>query len=433
MELDKNLIHKRLSDKNFIINKLELINIVNNTFYFTHNNINNYDFNDNSHKHNINSHKNNMNPLIWEFGHFLFFWEYLVIRNLDFKNNYIPKLKKEYYDSFLLSKDNRYYYMDKLLKKDELIIIMKNIQDLILKVIKSNLNSINMYLIMLGCSHQHMHNESFIYTINQLDIDFIKNNYDYNEMVYDKIEMIDIKGGKYIQGVNSNDNSYFHFDNESPSFEVNIDDFSTSKYPITNSQFIKFIEDGGYYNKNLFSPEGYRYIFLNKISQNKLMPANWEYKDGQYYEKVFGKLIKLRDNHPVCVTWYEANAFCKLYNYRMLKEKEWEYMAESNEHSNCNYNSPHSILKEENENMGVYGLYGNYWEWCEEPIYPYDGYIIDPVYREMSYPFFGFKKICKGGAWCVPKFLATRTYRNAQLPDCYYQFITFRVCKNIKI
>ena len=101
------------------------------------------------------------------------------------------------------------------------------------------------------------------------------------------------------------------------------------------------------------------------------MPYNWEYIDGCYYEKVFGELIKLRYNHPVCVTWYEANTFCKLYNYRMLKEKEWEYMAESNENSNCDYNYPQSILKEKNE-IWEFMDYGNYWEWCEDNIYPYD-------------------------------------------------------------
>ena len=41
----------------------------------------------------------------------------------------------------------------------------------------------------------------------------------------------------------------------------------------------------------------------------------------------------------------------------------------------------------------------------------YDGFIIDPVYREMSYPFFGYKRICRGGAWCVPDYLVTKSYR----------------------
>ena len=78
-----------------------------------------------------------------------------------------------------------------------------------------------------------------------------------------------------------------------------------------------------------------------------------------------------------------------------------------------------SVLNDKNENtLGVVGLYGNVWEWCLEPIYPYDGFIIDPVYREMSYPFFGYKRICRGGAWCVPDYLVTKSYRNAQPMDC---------------
>ena len=140
--------------------------------------------------------------------------------------------------------------------------------------------------------------------------------------------------------------------------------------------------------------------------------------------------IKLRYNHPVNVTWYEAKAYCNFYGLKMITESEWEYLADNNINSICDYTESKSVNEEKNVNrFGVYGLYGNYWEWCENSIYPYDGFVIDPVYREMSYPFFGYKKICRGGAWCVPKFLATRTYRNAQLPECYYQFITFRVKK----
>ena len=47
----------------------------------------------------------------------------------------------------------------------------------------------------------------------------------------------------------------------------------------------------------------------------------------------------------------------------------------------------------------------------------------------MSYPFFGFKKICKGGG-VVPDFLIHPRYRNAQYPDCRIQFIGFRLVKD---
>ena len=101
--------------------------------------------------------------------------------------------------------------------------------------------------------------------------------------------------------------------------------------------------------KELFSPEGYRYIESNNV----MMPASWVYKDGEFYEKLFGRLIELRYNHPVSVTWYEANAFCKFYGYRMLKEKEWEYMAINNKYSNCDYNYP-SVLQEK---MRIWSLW----------------------------------------------------------------------------
>ena len=79
---------------------------------------------------------------------------------------------------------------------------------------------------------------------------------------------------------------------------------------------------------------------------------------------------------------------------------------------------------------GVIQLIGNVWEWCQEPIYPYDGYKIDPIYREFSYPFFGFKKILKGGSWTVPDILINPKYRNAQMPDMRMQFTGIRVVKN---
>lgn len=422
MELNKDEIYKRINLRNFSIKKDDLIEKIKNTFLITRKLTLNYDF-----KKLEDSEKHNMNPMLWEFGHFLSFWENLIIKNLIGTSNKLKNYKyifnSEYYDSFKLSKKNRYHYYDDLINIRELKEKMYHLENLIIEHINLNFNKVNSYLIYLGLLHQHMHNESFIFSLNQIDFNSINftNNYDYNEII-ENIKFINIKGGEYNQGSDYN-SEYFYFDNEFPMFKVIIEDFTVSENPITNYQFIKFIENDGYNKKELFSPEAWKFI----KDHNLTMPYNFIYEDGKYYEKVFGKKIKLRYNHPVCVTWYEANAFCKMFNYKLIKESEWEYLADNN-NGIFDYELPVSITKDKNINrFGVKGLFGNYWEWCEESIYPYDGFIIDPVYREMSYPFFGFKKICRGGAWCVPNFLATRTYRNAQLPDCYYQFITFRI------
>ena len=84
-----------------------------------------------------------------------------------------------------------------------------------------------------------------------------------------------------------------------------------------------------------------------------------------------------------------------------------------------------------NTNNGVRQMIGNVWEWCSDSIYPYDGYKIDPIYREFSYPFFGFKKVLRGAAYTVPNYLINTKYRNAQLPDMRFQFTGVRIVKDL--
>ena len=146
------------------------------------------------------------------------------------------------------------------------------------------------------------------------------------------------------------------------------------------------------------------------------------------------------------ISYYEAEAFCKMFNYRLLYEKEWEYLSTNGgetlypwgnkmDINKCNLDYSNIVLEVDNQNKknvnkwGIEGLIGNVWEWCEDSIYPYDGFKIDPIYKEMSFPYFGFKKICRGGCFNVPNYLIHSKYRNAQYPDCRIQYIGFRVVK----
>ena len=245
------------------------------------------------------------------------------------------------------------------------------------------------------------------------------------------ISFIKITGGNFIQGSKKSFN-YLSFDNERPAFRNRIKDFLISKYPITEAQYSKFIIAGGYREESYWEPEAWCWLKKNNIT----LPLYWD-------------KINL-SNYPMCnLSWYEAKAFCNWAGFRLPTESEWEYVATNNgktlypwgnemkpEYCNLNYTINMALeinderLHFEKTNSGVKQLIGNVWEWCEEPIYPYDGFNIDPVYREMSYPFFGFKKICRGGCFAVPDYLIHSKYRNAQMPDCRIQFIGFRVCKN---
>jgi len=108
-------------------------------------------------------------------------------------------------------------------------------------------------------------------------------------------------------------------------------DFSMSSFPITNSQFGRFIVEGGYAERSFWTANGWKW--KGKIAQ----PAYW--KDGRFNGP----------NQPVVgVSWYEAVAYCNWLSfkngltpaydgtgraniqasgYRLPIETEWEYAA----------------------------------------------------------------------------------------------------------
>lgn len=376
-----------------------------------------------------------LNPLLWEFGHILFFWEKMTIQNLGGTSN---TAKGEFYDSFRVNRDMRFGIKEKLLNLDKINLGLGNVINFIKNYIsKYKLNNISMYLIRLSQLHQEMHNESFIFTHQLLEKKLFKipEIKIYEPHLY-TIEMIDVMPGTFKQGVSIYSSEFF-FDNEAPSFIQSISSFKVSKYCITNYQYLQFVEDGGYEKEEYWLPEGWNWLQSKKL----LNPIYWFKIKNMWFEKIWNTSIPLRKNNPVIhISWYEAKAFCNWKNVRLLKESEWEYISKLNNtneellNAHLNYgedyniNSTISVQDDKSKNLlGIVGLYGNCWEWCEEPIYPYDGFVIDPIYREMSYPFFGYKRICRGGSWAVPDFLINSHYRNAQPPDCIHQFIGFRV------
>ena len=396
-------------------------------------------------KNNLEIVKEETNPILWQCGHIIYFYKKHCRHYFDinFENESFLNNAFDFYDSFITKLEFR-YDKNKLLNFDILLDDYKNLYNIIYKKIESgDITHKHKYVLMLSILHNEMHIEALIFTC--LNMNYNLPNFlsirltnlslrDYSKKIINDIEFVDIKSRSFIQG--SRSNSYFlSFDNERPVFRKYVDSFQMSKYPITERQYLQFVLEGGYNKEQYWTKESWDWKLKNEIN----CPLYWK----------LNNLDKRYTNYPVMnVSWYEAQAYCKWAGYRLPKECEWEYVAtncgktvfpwgDKMESKNCNLNYTingplevtDSRLSFEKNNFGVKQLIGNIWEWCEEPIYPYDGFSIDPVYREMSYPFFGFKKICRGGCFAVPDYLIHSRYRNAQMPDCRIQFIGFRVCK----
>tara|TARA_B100000575_G_scaffold278293_1_gene265453 strand:- start:837 stop:2261 length:1425 start_codon:yes stop_codon:yes gene_type:complete len=467
--LNKEEINIRIQNKKINFTKDKLTTILKKTFNNSIKIIKFINFRDDKNTNsNIicnNKHEKHVNPLLWQFGHVIFFYINLILKNLhDFSYSTYNKFNKyiDFYDSHKTPLINR--NGDLLIEYDECFeLYIKLMNDLEDYINLKKITNIETYLIMLGLLHNEMHNEAFIFTnlyqsnlinikLTHLDIykyeiskdeiskDEISKD-DYNNHLIKNIEFIDYNGGTFIQGHNYN-TEYLVFDNESPQFEKKIDNFKISKYPITEYQYLLFIKSNGYINNKYWSRNGYLWKERNNIS----LPLYWVNVNNNHFKKINNTLYSVNTNLPITnISYYEAEAYCNWKGVRLPNESEFEFIStnegktkfpwgnQSIDDHKCNLNYNKYIVEvnkyEDGDNYKkVSQLLGNVWEWCQEPIYPYDGFEIDPVYREMSYPFFGYKKICRGGCFAVPDYLIHTKYRNAQYPDCRIQFIGFRVC-----
>lgn len=438
--LTKEEIINIINKKNFFIEREKLVVYLNLTRLNFLKYSKNVDNNFGNEKH--------INPLLWQVGHVVFFYiNYLkedipILKDVYFIDNITQYL--EFYDSYLTPLENR--NGDLLLNYEILIRFYNKIIGSLIDFcsnLKLTYTKYESYLIMLCILHNEMHNEAFIFTklsiTNIIDFDITS----CREALLKNIEFIKYPEGVFIQGFIENENSkkILSFDNENPCFKKKIKEFSVSKYPITENMFLEFIKNDGYKNNEYWC----RNSLLWRDKNNIKLPLYWKYENNSYFKILNNTKYSVETNLPITnISYFEAKAYCRWKNVRLPTESEYEYIStnmgrtlfpwgDSNKDTNVNYKnyilSVKNSLNIPNFN-GVMGLIGNVSQWCEESIYPYNGFHIDPIYREMTYPFFGFKKICKGGSFATSNFLIHPKYRNAQYPDCRIQFIGFRVCKN---
>jgi iron(II)-dependent oxidoreductase len=171
----------------------------------------------------------------------------------------------------------------------------------------------------------------------------------------------------------------FVFDNEKWAHEMTIAPFRIARSPVSNAQFLAFVEAGG------------------------AAPRYWKKQSGSWLERRFDRWLPLAPEEPVRhVSWHEAQAWCAWAKRRLPTEAEWECASSRLE-------------------------YGQIWEWTSSTFAPYPGFDIDP-YKEYSEPWFGTHKVLRGGSFATPRRLMRPTFRNFYTPERADIFAGFRTC-----
>ena len=219
----------------------------------------------------------------------------------------------------------------------------------------------------------------------------------------------------------------FAFDNETPRHIELIHPFSLADRPVTNGEFLEFIEDGGYRKPELWLSSGWQW----RMRQNAEAPLYWEKEGDQYSFFTLWGMKPLDLSEPVShISYYEADAFARWSGCNLPTEAQREYAVDSSG-SGLQQNSLekgcYKPFIDANNNGPVRGL-GNLWEWTVSSYLPYPGYRPLPgSLGEYNGKFMSGQMVLRGASYATPLGHTRPSYRNFYPPDSRWQFSGIRL------
>ena len=293
--------------------------------------------------------------------------------------------------------------------------------------------------------HEHQHNETMLQTLQLAEAGVYQPPDPPGTDVADPREgpeMIRIPGGAFGMG---DPGHGFAYDNERPHHERVLGAFEVDRTPVTNGQFGRFVADGGYRRRDLWSAAGWVWREEERVER----PLYWT-PDGR--ERRFDRLVVRDPQRPVMhVAWHEANAYARWAGKRLPTEAEWEkaaaWDAEAGRARRYPWGEEQPTPDRANLDQlafgpapvgalegatpdGVVGMLGDCWEWTASPFTGYPGFRAFP-YREYSEAFFGDNhRVLRGGSWATRPSVARNTFRNWDLPERRQIFSGFRCARD---
>ncbi|MFV1989826.1 MAG: SUMF1/EgtB/PvdO family nonheme iron enzyme, partial [Acidimicrobiales bacterium] len=257
-------------------------------------------------------------------------------------------------------------------------------------------------------------------------------------------KQIPVPGGVHMLG--GSPDQAFVMDNEKWETPVDVADFVMDEVPVTQAQFADFVDDGGYEREEFWDSEGWEWL----AGQDDSHPVYWRKSPGGWERRVFDTWRPLESGHPVIhVNWWEARAYCAWANRRLPTEAEWERAASYDPSGVKRYSRPWGSDEATQERaaldvtplgtapvdsceagasaLGFRHLLGNVWEWTDSVFEPLPGFTRDS-YLDNSAPWFGSRKVLRGGSWSTRSRYVRNTFRNYFTPDRVDIFAGFRTC-----
>lgn len=232
-------------------------------------------------------------------------------------------------------------------------------------------------------------------------------------------ESVQIEAGSYYRGSNTGCRD------EMPRHRVDVDTFAIDIHPVTNEQFVRFLECiGG--EKDAQNHD------IIRIRDSRIKKSAGRFSIEPGYNK-----------HPVVgVTWYGAIGYCQWVGKRLPTEAEWEIACcgnlenplyptgESIEKTQANYFSSDTtaVMSYPPNGYGLYDLAGNVYEWCHD-WYEYTYYEASAQEpNNPKGPLQGVYRVLRGGCWKSLKEDLRASKRHRNNPGAANGTYGFRCC-----
>jgi ergothioneine biosynthesis protein EgtB len=393
-----------------------------------------------------------MSPPKWHLGHVSWLFEIVMSKtsqNYEFYSHEFNEYHNSYYRQFGEPHDKGKRGLATRPTVDQILEYYNIITNKVASILKNEfLDEKTLHLYFMAINHECQHQELLVYDLQHLlaekYVPITQN--PLPKPSRQESSSVNIGGGLYTMGYPG---EQFCYDIELPEHQIYLNDYKIDVFPITNRQYIEFIDDGGYKNFQYWLSDGW-----DKV-QNELWeaPMYWEKIDGQWMTCDFLGRRKINLDEPVChVSFYEADAYCKWAGKRLPTEAEWEKAAcwdEKNQNKllfpwgnkqpdprcanllesylwNC---AEVGAYPEGKSQYGCQQMIGDVWEWTSSEFSGYPGF--KTGFSEYNDKWFANQKVLRGGSFGTPSLSIRGSYRNFFRLDERWLFSGFRCVEDI--
>jgi ergothioneine biosynthesis protein EgtB len=248
------------------------------------------------------------------------------------------------------------------------------------------------------------------------------------------------EGGVVEIGHALHERAGFAFDNESPRHLVFRRPYALADRPVTQREWLAFVEDGGYRDPRWWQSAG-----LDAArTRGWEAPMHWRRGEAGWSVFTLRGEAPLEPDAPVShVSWYEADAYARWLGAqcpgepppRLPLESEWEHGVARQ--------GPAAIAAGRfaeggalrplpaPAGEGLLQAFGDVWQWTRSDYAPYPGF--RPwagAVGEYNAKFMSGQYVLRGASCATPRAHARLTYRNFFPPDARWQFSGLRLARD---